>query len=243
MRTGIVRAVILITVCMAFCAQRQAAAAPADAAPPRYLLFSGADVWSYGGFAHAGILWSPDGLEQTGFTFKMLAGTGSYRYASGALGGTEVTGEQWLGSLLPGWRFKGQGIEMTLFAGLDVQSHRFRPDDTANSLHGLHTGLRVGVDLWYEPIPSAMLAASVSGSTVGPSYWSRVAAGWRVFDRVWIGPEILAMGDENYRQFQLGVHITALRFGAFEWTLGAGWSTDSDGRDSAYGRIGVLTRL
>lgn len=224
------------------CADRPAAAASAPAVPPSYLLFSGVDIWRYGGFAHAGLLWSPGGLDHDGFTFKMLAGAGTYRYSSGALGGAEVTGEQWLGSLLPGWRFKGQGIEATVFAGLDVQNHRFRPDDTANSLRGLHTGLRIGVDLWYEPLPLTMLTVSVSGSTVGPSYWGRVATGWRFFDRVWVGPEILAMGDETYRQFKLGGHITALRFGAFEWTLGAGWSTDSDRRSGAYGRIGVLMR-
>ena len=124
-----------------------------------------------------------------------------------------------------------------------MQNHRFKPDDPGNALRGANAGLRIGADLWFEPFTGTMLAASLSGSTVGPSYWSHVAAGWRIFDRVWFGPEALAMGDENYRQFQLGIHLTALRMGAFEWTIGGGWSTDSDGRDSGYGRIGVLMRL
>src|SRR4051794_32033978 len=36
------------------------------------LMFSGYDLWRSGSFAHGGILWSPDGLAQEGFTLKLL---------------------------------------------------------------------------------------------------------------------------------------------------------------------------
>lgn len=51
------------------------------------------------------------------------------------------------------------------------------------------------------------------------------------------------MGDRTYSLLQAGVHITALRLGRFEWTLGGGWSEDSDARTGAYGRLGILMRL
>ncbi|HEX2215077.1 MAG TPA: cellulose biosynthesis protein BcsS, partial [Xanthobacteraceae bacterium] len=185
---------------------------------PRFLLFSGADFWPTGAFVHGGFLWSPNGIQREGFTVKLLAGSGAYRYRSGALGNVEVTGSQSLGSVMPGWRFGSGKFELTGYAGLDVQDHRLSHFDPGNRLHGTHVGLRAGADLWYEPAQSTMLAANVSASTIGPSYWSRLAAGWRFFEAVWLGPEIQALGGPTYEQLRIGVHGTSLKTGAFEWS-------------------------
>jgi hypothetical protein len=79
----------------------------------RYLLFSGFDVWRNGGFVHGGFLWSPDGLAREGFSLKLLLAGGSYRYQSGTI---DITGQQALAAVMPGWRFKGDRIELTVFA-------------------------------------------------------------------------------------------------------------------------------
>ena len=86
-----------------------------------------------------------------------------------------------------------------------------------------------------------MVTASASLSTVGTSYWTRAAAGLRAFD-VWLGPEFLASGDDNYRQLRVGAHVTSVRVSGYEWSAGVGWVTDSDNRDGAYGRLGVLIK-
>ena len=87
-----------------------------------------------------------------------------------------------------------------------------------------------------------MLAANVSASSVGPSYWTRVAGGVRAFDAVWLGPEVQALGGPNYQQVRIGGHVTSLRSGMFEWSAGIGFATDSDRRSGMYGRLGVLAR-
>ena len=97
-------------------------------------------------------------------------------------------------------------------------------------------------DAWYEPLRDGMITASASFSTVGSSYWTRAAAGWLFFDHIWLGPEFLASGDYRYRQLRVGGHITSLRLPPYEFSLGAGWATDNDGRSGAYGRVGVLYR-
>jgi Cellulose biosynthesis protein BcsS len=205
----------------------------------RFLLFSGVDMWRNGGFLHGGVLWSPGGLAQDGFTLKVLIGGGRYRYLSGS---NEITGTQTMGAAMPGWRFKGNRFEIVATAGLDVQSHRLAPDDVGNRLRGIHAGVRAGVDIWYEPTDLLMLSGSVSGSTVGTSYWTRGAVGVRLFDRFWAGPEIGAEGDSNYRQFRIGAHATAFKTDALEWSAGIGYAHDSDRRGSVYGRIWLLTR-
>jgi hypothetical protein len=205
----------------------------------RFLLFGGADAWRNGGFVHGGLLWSPGGIDKEGFTAKLMAGSGAYRYRNGI---TPTVGFATVLDVLPGWRFKPGGAEISVFAGLDVQHHHLRPDDFANPARGTHAGLRVGADLWWEPTAATMTNAGVSFATISHGYWSRLAFGWRAFDRFYLGPEALALGDDSYHQWRVGVHATAFKTGAFEWSVGTGYVSDSDHRSGIYGRIGVLTR-
>jgi hypothetical protein len=205
----------------------------------RFLLFSGFDLWRAGGFAHGGVLWSPEGLGRPGFTFKLLIAGGRYQYPSGT---TEISGRQSLASAMPGWRIVGERAELTVFAGLDLQSHHFIPNDPLNKLRGNHAGARIGADFWSEPIDGLMVAGSISASTIGPNIWSRAATGVRLFDWAWVGPELQMMGDGHYEQFRAGAHVTSLKTGAFEWSAGFGYAIDSDNHAGAYGRVGLLTR-
>jgi hypothetical protein len=205
----------------------------------RYLLFSGFDVWRNGGSIHGGLLWSPDGLAREGFTLKLLVAGGQYRYLNGD---TAVTGRYGLTSVMGGWRFKRDGFDVTLFAGPDLQSHRLSPDDPGNRLRGGNAGLRVGADLWYQSGTHFMATASVSASTIGANYWSRGAVGWHLFGSAWVGPEVLALGSDRYHQVRAGVHATAFRTQAFEWSAGVGYARDADARNGFYVRFGVLTR-
>src|SRR3954449_2226532 len=125
---------------------------------------------------------------------------------------------------------------------LDLQDHRFLPNDPNNRLRGTHVGARGGFDIWYEPVRDGMITVSASLSTLGKSYWMRAATGGRLFDMIWLGPEFLASGDDSYTEMRLGGHITSVRFSSYEFSLGAGWAKDNDGRSGAYGRVGVLYR-
>lgn len=212
----------------------------ADARPTaHYLLFNGLDLWRSGGFAHGGVLWSPGGLEREGFTLKLLLGDGKYRYRSGTTG---VTGTGLLAAALPGWRFRSDNWRVTVYAGLDLQHHRLRPDDPGNRLRGAHAGLRVGTDLWWEPSAATMASASMSLSSIGWTYWTRGAFGWRLLERCYVGPELHAMGGDSYWQYRVGAHVTAFKTGALEWSAGVGFVSDSDERSGVNGRLGVLTR-
>ena len=172
-----------------------------------------------------------------------MLGGGTYRYTSGALGNTDVAGRQLSAAILPGWRFVRNGVIITAFAGFDIQQHGLTPDDPSAGLRGNYAGLRTGFDLWYQPTANTMLAADASVSTIGPSYSARVAFGWRVLDRFYLGPELQGFAaDGNYRQIRAGLHITGLRAKGFEWSGGLGWAGDSDRRGSLYGKLGMFTR-
>ena len=204
-----------------------------------FLFYGGYDGWYAGSFASGGMLWSPGGLERDGFITRFMAGAGTYKYRAGT---TDTVGYVAILDVMPGWHFKRGNVDVTIYGGLDIQNHRLRPDDLNNSSRGTNAGLRIGADVWAEPTSTTMASANVSFATVGDSYWTRLAYGWRAFERVYLGPEVHAMGDETYRQWRIGVHATALKVGNYEWSFGAGYVEDSDNRGGLYGRIGVLLR-
>jgi hypothetical protein len=212
----------------------------------RLLVFSGGDTWRQGVFAHDGFLWTPAGEGNDGFVVKAIVSTGVYRYRSGFLGNAEVYGWMTGGSVMPGVHFTRSGVTVTAFAGLDMQWHNLSLYDPGNALRGRHVGLRLAIDLWTEPVPDMMLAGSATLSTIGSSYALRLAAGWRLFDRFYLGPEAIAYGAANYQQHRIGAHMTGLRNELlgwkFEWQGGLGYAWDGDGESGPYARLGVLWR-
>jgi hypothetical protein len=236
-RAAIVSAAASLVCCVC------ASAGPAwstDAA--QLLLFSGVDLWRDGQFVHGGFLWSPAGLDREGFTLKAMLAGGRYRYLSGALNNVWVTGTEEGMQVLPGWRFKGGGLEAKLFAGLDIKNDVTNPFDPSSRLRGTAVGVRMTVDLWFEPTPATMLAANATLTSINTDYSMRVAYGWRWQDWLYVGPEAQAYACEGYRQLRFGAHLTALKTGGWEWSAAGGWSRTDDGRTGAYLRLGILTR-
>ena len=204
-----------------------------------WLVFGGADSWSGGGFAHAGFIWAVDGVMYDGFAVKVFTGAGQYRYLNGS---TPTTGDVAPIDVLPGWHIKRGEFDVSAFVGVDTQTHRVSPFDPGNGLAGTHTGVRAALDVWWQPTPDAMVSANISYASIGNGYWARVSSGWRVFDLVYVGPEVHAMGDEVYHQWRLGLHATALHIGMFEVSAGAGYVEDNSGRAGFYSRFGMLLR-
>jgi hypothetical protein len=219
-------------------AARAGAAVP-DA--PTVLLFGGADLWRYGDFLYGGTLWSPNGIDSSGFTLKLLVNGGRYSYASGSLG-TTVDGTMISGAALPGWRIVHDTLTVTLFAGPVAQDYRLSPFDPGSRLHGLYAGGEFATDIWYQPTPTIMAAVSGSLLSIGPTGYVRGALGYRVFDALFAGPEAAMLWCGNFQQFELGAHLTGLHVAAMEWSAGGGWATDSDRRSGPYLRIGVSAK-
>ena len=128
----------------------------------QFLFFAGTDVWRHGFSLHGGVVWFANGLDRDGFVFKLFAGGGTYRFHSGPLGDAEVIGDYVVGFALPGWRFKHDRLIVTVFAGVDAQNHRLRPDDPTSKLRGTLIGGRGAIEIWYEPNSSTMLEAHAS---------------------------------------------------------------------------------
>ena len=86
--------------------------------------------------------------------------------------------------------------------------------------------------------------AAVNGSlvSIGPTGYVRGALGYRVSDAAFVGPETAMLWCADFRQLEVGAHLTGLHVGATEWSAGSGWSMHSDRRSGPYLRFGVSAK-
>jgi hypothetical protein len=205
----------------------------------RVLLYAGFDIWRFGRAGYGGFYWAPDGLNNDGFITRLFVSDGLERYDAGSKRfSTNIV----RAAPLAGWRFSQGTFELKVFAGPELEDRSLAPDVAGAALIGTHIGARFATESWWEPMPEMMLSSAFSASTNATSHSARAAAGWRVYDRFWAGPEISASADAFSRQVRIGAHLTGFRLGALEWSAAVGYVTDSFHRGGVYGRIGVLTR-
>ncbi|MFC0241454.1 cellulose biosynthesis protein BcsS [Rhodopseudomonas telluris] len=204
------------------------------------LLFGGYDIWSNGHSASAGLHWAQNGLNQDGFVVRLMLSNGTEFYRTpNRLYTTDI----FRAAIMPGVRFKTGEFELKLFAGPDLEQHNLTPDNPTSKWRGAHPGLRMAAEIWAQPMPELMLAASVYATTIAAGYGFRAAAGWRVADAVWIGPEWSGSCDELSRQTRWGLHVTGWPTGPLEWSGAVGFVSDSFGRNGAYTRLATQLRL
>ncbi|MGX7745617.1 cellulose biosynthesis protein BcsS [Rhodopseudomonas parapalustris] len=205
----------------------------------RSLLFGGQDLWRNGVSLYGGAEWSEGGPAENGWVIRLLVSEALERYqATRFVYISDIS----RASMLAGWRFKVGAFELKILAGPDLEHRASTPDIRDRRWRGSHGGLRIAIEGWAEPTPDTMLAYSFYATTVASSYGARIAAGWRVLDMFWWGPEMSGSADEFSRQTRLGLHLSGLRIAAMEWSAAAGYVRDSFGRGGVYMRMGAQLR-
>lgn len=233
-----VGATVIAVAGLAACAELNRAEAD-KGANPSLLLFSGTDTWRYGTFLYGGFIWSPAGAD--GFTLKTLLDGGRYNYTSSALQ-ENIDGTKLSAAVLPGWRFIWDHLTVTLFAGPLAQDYRLSPADPGSRLHGFYLGAESSADIWYQPNALTMAAVNGAVASIGPTGYVRAAIGFRLFASSFVGPEIGEFWCGDFQQAEFGAHLTGLRVGQVEWSIGSGFALTSDQRSSPYLHLGVSAR-
>ena len=239
LRGSVATAVAVASLVACATMDRADAGGPED---PSLLLFSGTDLWRYGGFLYGGLLWAPSGLDNNGFIGKLLLDGGAYSYVSGDLNET-IDGTKLSAAALPGWRFIRDELTVSLFGGPVIQDYRLTPYDPGSRLHGLYGGAQFASDIWYQPNATTMAAFNGSVSSIGPTGYMREALGVRLFAPVFIGPEMAQLWCGDYQQLEFGAHITGLPINTLQWSMGSGFAVTSDQRYGPYLRAGFNTRF
>lgn len=206
--------------------------------PDKLIYFGGIDVTQWGFGAHGGVQWMPGGPNQDGFILRMFLSESLERYTNSYGNYTTQISRAFL---MPGYLVRFGKMEAQLLLGpdaeVDFSFQNGRPDRSRARF-----GIRGIADLWWEPTPELMVQYALSGTTIDSGYGTRIAAGWRLFDSFWVGPEAAVSSDYFSRQTRIGAHLTGLRVNGYELSFAAGHVSDNLGRDGVYGRFGIMLR-
>ncbi len=202
----------------------------ADSEAPRNEFFTGfeasdnyASAYLGGGYAFGKGLYAP------GWRLRSVASYGRYRY-DGALPvgvdwvATEFNGEEYFGSALVGYQFHPGGrLIVKLFAGIESDSQIISPHDPNNSVQGSALGLRLQAETWANLSERYFLSVDASYGTAFQQYWALARLGLRLRERLSLGLEGGALGNEEYNAGRGGGFVR-VNLRALEVTLSSGFT-------------------
>lgn len=175
------------------------------------------------------------GLAQSGFRLFLKAGGSQEETRRHTPHGTTYKAEN---QALIGYEWRIGDTFAALYAGSDVESER-RDEPLGPSLIETRYGARLQADLWSTPQPGMMFQANAYASTLDRRLWARIAPGWQLPLGFYVGPEVEAYRERDYRKLRLGLHLTGLRLLGLEWRLSSGWQRTSDRPSEAYATLGL----
>lgn len=127
---------------------------------------------------------------------------------------------------------------LALYGGSDVENER-RIEPLTVSPVTTRYGARLQADLWALPADGMMLQANGYVSSIQGRLWGRLAPGWQVPAGFYVGPELEAYRESDYRKLRFGLHLTGFRLLGLAWRLSGGWQTTSDRPSALYATLGV----
>jgi len=194
-----------------------------------------------------------DGSYFTGLAVTVAAGgtlkNSVFRVRAEGLGGTysfdsgpaavPTRADQVEGAILGGYEWLIGRSSLQAYGGLAVRDSHFSNSDPSHPPDGTAFGFKGVLQYYLTPSDQTMFSAYGSYSSVYNAYYTRLKWGVAPFGSFYIGPEIGALGDDYYRQWRLGMHISAVRFGAMQFGLSGGYTRNQDDRGGAYGMLDV----
>ena len=176
-------------------------------------------------------------VDQTGARFRLDGDVGDYSYKSSIAGIGEVKGTEEDTAFLAGWKWVGNRTSVELFAGPELRSDTLNKYDPGNTGSKTSAGFATNIDVYANPTPYTMAFGQLSYSTVRRAYLAHIKFGIAVAKNVFVGPEALLLGDDLYRQWRVGVHITGVALGPIQLGASAGYLHDATRGAGEYGAL------
>lgn len=193
-------------------------------------------------FVGAGGTAAIDGtLGESGVRAKVEALAGTYAYRTDA--GAKVQGEQVEGAALLGYEWIWREAKLAGYVGLAVRNTSLSIADPTNPVVGVSYGLKTAVDFYMRPTQKTMVSAYGSFTSNDNAYFTRLKAGYRIGDGVYLGPEVAFLGNDFYNQWRVGAHLTGLQLGPVQASISAGYQYDREQKAGAYGAVDVRAQF
>ena len=143
------------------------------------------------------------------------------------------------GAVLGGYQWKSPNSSFSAFGGIDIRDSQFSSAGIGLPATGVREGFKSAIEYYATPSERSMLFAYGSYSTIYNAYYTRFKFGIAPIEKIYVGPEIAALGDDFYRQWRLGVHATGLQLGGLQFGVSGGYQVDRSGKGGAYGSLDV----
>jgi len=145
---------------------------------------------------------------------------------------------------LIGYQWAFDRVFVAGFIGPEFDARQPASIEEASRLSQPRLGLRVQGELWAHPTQDILLAATVVAGSARSSLWGRAAFGYRVWNDIFVGPEVALSRSENFREWRVGAHVTGVQLGQFTFGLSGGWrGEENDSHGGAYVNLPGYIRL
>lgn len=221
-------------------AQDAPAADPAPQ-PSRTVVFGGLD-WGRSGFAAFGAKRSLLGpLDRDGPVVMGTIGYGGEFERVGPPGTPLALRHTFLAGALAGYQWMMPWGALGALAGPELASEIYREWESRDRHSRTRLGARVQGEVWAHPTENTLLTSTVVLGSARRSAWGRLALGYRLWDKTFVGPEIAGYATETYRKEQVGLHVTGVELGGFSLRLSGGAQWERERRLGPY--IGLSGHL
>ncbi len=178
-------------------------------------------------------------LDTSGPRVWIAGGAGWYQFPD--VGG-KIRGVYSTGDLMAGYAFEGNNYEINLLAGGSAENDILSAYDATDSVQGTAVGPKIRGDIYTNPTPQSVFVGEAEYTTAFQTYWTSASYGYDIFGKgFFVGPEVVAFGDERFAQWRVGGRVTALKFGRVEVDVSSGYAHDSSVGDGAYGHLEIST--
>lgn len=196
---------------------------------PRYEVFSGVGLTSNSYFSYSGGAWAfGRNVTEAGLRVKALIGFGGYDYDGtlpGFAGSVVFDGNVTLAQFLLGYLWRRGEWTLKAYAGLGFENHDITPNDPANSVNGNELGLLGQLEVWRNLGEKSWLSADASYGTGFGSYRTQIQLGRRITQRVSVGVEGAALGNDEFDGGRGGGFLR-YHLGKIDLTVSGGVSGD-----------------
>jgi hypothetical protein len=199
--------------------------------------FLGANVREDAWYSYVGADYALNGDKETsGFITQAFVGYGEYSYDT-LLGG--VDGEVSEVDLGVGYQWVLPSYRVSLLAAVNFVDHDLtgNPIDLANnSVNGDEVGFKPKLDIWNRDTSSFIYGGTFTYSTAYDTYWNRAMFATRV-GSVYLGPEVIVQGNEEYEEVRAGLALTGLQLGIVNLggSVGYSWADPDQGSSDQEG--------
>src|SRR5207237_3843831 len=137
------------------------------------------------------------------------------------------------------WGIVTEKTNTKFMIGANIQDQILSRPDPTNPVQGTKTGFKAQIDTYMNPTSSTMVFALGSYSTAFRTYYSETKFGIAVLNDVdvFVGPQFIALGNERFDQWRVGLHLTGLLLGLINVGFAGGYLHESDLGIGAYGII------